>query len=139
MEAVPDFGQASKLLADPGWGTNPPLGSSDPLQRKSKEDSVKKTLIVVALLALVALPLAAWAESGADVYKAKCQMCHGVDAKGKMAGTHDWSSAEVQKMSDADLTKVIEDGKPPKMPAQKGKLTDAQVKDMVSYIRSLKK
>ena len=100
---------------------------------------MKKTLILLALAALVALPLAAWAESGADVYKAKCQMCHGENGKGKMAGTHDWSSAEVQKMSDADLTKMIVDGKPPKMPAQKGKLTDAQVKDLVTYIRSLKK
>ncbi len=102
---------------------------------------MKKTVIAVALLAaLVALPAASWAaDTGADVYKAKCQMCHGENAKGKMAGTHDWSSAEVQKMSDADLTKVIADGKPPKMPAQKGKLTDAQVKDMIAYIRSLKK
>ena len=101
---------------------------------------MKKTFIAVALLAaMVALPMAASAESGADVYKAKCAMCHGADAKGKMAGTHDWTSADVQKMSDADLTKMIVDGKPPKMPAQKGKLTDAQVKDMVAYIRSLKK
>ncbi len=102
---------------------------------------MKKTVIAVALLAaLVALPAASWAaDSGADLYKTKCQMCHGENGKGKMAGTHDWSSAEVQKMSDADLTKIIADGKPPKMPAQKGKLTDAQVKDLVSYIRSLKK
>ncbi len=102
---------------------------------------MKKTVIAVALLAaVIALPAASWAaETGADLYKAKCQMCHGENAKGKMAGTHDWSSAEVQKMSDADLTKVIVDGKPPKMPAQKGKLTDAQVKEVVSYIRSLKK
>jgi len=102
---------------------------------------VKQILIAGALLAaLVALPAASWAaDTGADLYKAKCQMCHGVDAKGKLPGTHDWSSAEVQKMSDADITKVIVDGKPPKMPAQKAKLTDAQVKDLVSYIRSLKK
>ncbi len=101
---------------------------------------MSKRIIIVGLLAAVlALPLASWAESAADVYKAKCQMCHGENAKGKMAGTHDWSSADVQKMSDADLTKIIVDGKPPKMPAQKGKLTDDQVKEMVSYIRSLKK
>lgn len=103
---------------------------------------MNKRLITVGLLAaLVVLPLASWAaESGADVYKAKnCGMCHGPDGKGKMAGTHDWSSADVQKMSDADLTKMITEGKPPKMPAQKGKLTDDQVKAMVAYIRSLKK
>lgn len=99
----------------------------------------KRIIIVGLLAAFIALPLACWAESAADVYKAKCAMCHGADAKGKMAGTHDWTSADVQKMSDADLTKLIVDGKPPKMPAQKGKLTDAQVKEMVAYIRSLKK
>ena len=101
---------------------------------------MKKTIILAGLLvALVALPMASWAQAGADTYKAKCQMCHGENGKGKMTGTHDWSTADVQKMSDADLTKLIEDGKPPKMPAFKGKLTDAQVKDLVSYIRSLKK
>ncbi len=101
---------------------------------------MKKTVIAVALLAaLVALPAASWAaDTGADLYKSKCQMCHGENAKGKMAGTHDWSSAEIQKMSDADLTKLIVDGKG-KMPAQKGKLTDDQVKALVTYIRSLKK
>ncbi len=100
-----------------------------------------KRIITVGLLAaFLALPLASWAaDTGADLYKAKCQMCHGDNAKGKMAGTHDWSSADVQKMSDADLTKTITDGKPPKMPAFKGKLTDDQVKSVVSYIRSLKK
>lgn len=102
---------------------------------------MKKTVMAVALLAaLVALPAASWAaDSGADLFKAKCQMCHGENGKGKMAGTHDWSTAEVQKSSDADLTKLITEGKPPKMPAFKGKLTDDQVKAVVAYIRSLKK
>ena len=99
----------------------------------------KRIIIVGLLAAFIAMPLASWADGAADLYKAKCAMCHGPDAKGKMAGTHDWTSADVQKMSDADLTKLVVDGKPPKMPAQKGKLTDDQVKGMVAYIRSLKK
>ena len=99
---------------------------------------MKKTIITVGLLvALVALPLASWAESGADVFKAKCAMCHGDNGK-KMAGTHDWSTADVQKLSDADLTKIITDGQG-KMPPQKSKVTDAQVKELVTFIRSLKK
>jgi mono/diheme cytochrome c family protein len=40
-------------------------------------------------------------------------------------------------MSDADLSKIISEGKSP-MPAYKT-LTPDQVKDLVSYIRSLKK
>ena len=41
-------------------------------------------------------------------------------------------------MSDADITGVIENGKG-KMKAFKGHLTDAQIKELVAYIRTLKK
>ena len=101
-----------------------------------------KWLTVIALLSLVlalALPPMAAAQSAADTYKAKCAMCHGADGAGKAAmGTKDLGSADIQKMSDADLTTAITNGKG-KMPSYKGKLTDAQIKDMVSYIRTLKK
>ncbi len=60
-------------------------------------------------------------------------------AAGKASmGTKDLGSADIQKMSDADLTGAITNGKG-KMPAYKGKLTDAQIKDLVAYIRTLKK
>ena len=42
--------------------------------------------------------------------------------------------ADVQDMSDADLTSAITNGKG-KMNPYKGKLTDAQIKDLVSYVR----
>jgi hypothetical protein len=54
-----------------------------------------------------------------------------------MAGT-DLTSADAQKMSDADLSGVITNGKAPKMPPYKSLSAD-QVKDLVSYIRALKK
>jgi len=89
------------------------------------------------VIALV-LPSIATAQSAADLYKAKCAMCHGADGSGKAAmGTKPLGSADVQKMSDADLTGAITNGKG-KMPAYKGKLTDAQISDMVKYIRTLK-
>ena len=72
-------------------------------------------------------------------YKAKCASCHGPDGKGKEAmKTKDLASPEVQKMSDADLSAIITNGKPPKMPPYKT-MTPDQVKDMVAYIRSFKK
>jgi mono/diheme cytochrome c family protein len=46
-------------------------------------------------------------------------------------------SADVQKTADADLTKVITDGKG-KMPAYKGKLSADEIKALVAYIRTLK-
>lgn len=72
-------------------------------------------------------------------YKAKCVSCHGPDGKGKEAmKTKDFASDDVQKMSDADLSAIITNGKPPKMPPYKT-MTPDQVKDMVAYIRSFKK
>lgn len=100
------------------------------------------TITVAALLAGAGLFNS---QAKADVaaaeatYKAKCAMCHGADGKGKESmKTRDLGSADVQKQTDAELTNIITNGKPPKMPAYKTMSPD-QVKDMVAYIRSLKK
>lgn len=50
----------------------------------------------------------------------------------------DLGSDDVQKQTDAQLTEITANGKG-KMPAFKGKLTDDQIKQLVGYIRSLKK
>jgi mono/diheme cytochrome c family protein len=94
-------------------------------------------------LAFVCSTISFAADTGADVFKTKCASCHGADGKGettigKNLKLKDLGSADVQSKSDADLTKVIEDGKKP-MPAYKGKLTDDQIKDVLKYIRTLKK
>lgn len=95
----------------------------------------------VALLAttcLVSSPAKADVAAGEATYKAKCAMCHGADGKGKESmKTPDFTSADVQKKSDADLSGIITNGKG-KMPAYKT-MTPDQVKDMVAFIRSLKK
>jgi mono/diheme cytochrome c family protein len=101
------------------------------------------TLTLVAALFAGTCLLSATAKAdtaaGEAMFKAKCAGCHGADGKGKEAmKTQDLASAEVQKMSDADLSGVITNGKPPKMPPYKA-LTPDQVKDLVGYIRSLKK
>jgi cytochrome c6 len=97
----------------------------------------------MATAALIVVSLPASAQDAAATYKAKCAACHGPDGKGdtsmgKVLKVRDLGSADVQNQSDADLTAVIENGKS-KMPGYKGKLTDAQIKGLVSYIRSLKK
>ncbi len=99
---------------------------------------VQRIALFSFILAL-ALPQISAAQSAADTFKAKCAMCHGADGAGKAAmGTKDLGSADIQKMSDADLTGAITNGKG-KMPAYKGKLTDAQISDLVKYVRTLKK
>lgn len=82
-------------------------------------------------------------DAGAALYKAKCAACHGADGKGettlgKASKLRDLGSADVQKLSDAELTTWIESGKG-KMPAYGKSLKPEQIKDLVTYIRSLAK
>ena len=97
--------------------------------------------LAAALLAgtcLLSSPAKADVAAAEATFKAKCAGCHGADGKGKeMMKTRDLASADVQKQSDADLSGIISNGKG-KMPAYKT-MTPEQVKDMVAFIRSLKK
>jgi cytochrome c6 len=98
------------------------------------------SLLACGLIAACASP--ARADDAAATYKSKCAMCHGPDGKGTATGTkmgaHDFSSPEVKAESDAQLTDVITKGKA-KMPAYGGKLKDPEIKDLVTYVRSLAK
>jgi mono/diheme cytochrome c family protein len=98
-----------------------------------------KNLVLVASLALAS---SAFAVDGAAIFKAKCAMCHGAvgsasTGMGKSMGLKPLSSPEVQKMSDADLTTLVTNGKG-KMPAYKGKLSDDEISAVVKYVKTLK-
>lgn len=104
---------------------------------------MKRTLVLGLALSMAALALPAAAATGAEVYKAKCAMCHGANgsgdtAMGKNLKLRDLGSADVQKLSDADLEKIITDGKG-KMPAYKGKVSEAEIDELVKVIRTFKK
>jgi cytochrome c6 len=106
-----------------------------------KRIDVPVITIATALAVVLSLPLSAHAQSGADLFKSKCAACHGPDGTGtktgKTMGAHDFTTAEVQKLSDAELTGIITNGKN-KMPAYKS-LKPEDVKGLVAYIRTLKK
>jgi mono/diheme cytochrome c family protein len=98
-------------------------------------------LLLVAILFFVS-PVHAQGDAAA-VFKAKCAVCHGQDGTGnvpmgKTLKVPDLHSAEVQKMTDAQLTDSITNGKG-KMTAYKGKLTEEQIKQLVVYTRELAK
>jgi cytochrome c6 len=105
-----------------------------------------KNRIRAAAMILLAVSIAAPAfaqSAGAATYSAKCQMCHGPDGTaatpvGKMMKVPSFKDAAVLKTSEAALVTIIKDGKG-KMPAFNGKLTDAQIREVVSYIRTLQK
>lgn len=97
--------------------------------------------LIISCFFLTALTGMLAAQSAADLYKSKCQGCHGADGKasaiGKKMGAKDFSDPDVAKLTEADLIKVTADGKN-KMPAYKGKLTDDQIKELAKYIKSMK-
>jgi mono/diheme cytochrome c family protein len=97
---------------------------------------------VILLAGFIAGPAFAQAP-GADTYKAKCAMCHGADglattAMAKTLKVLSFKDPAMLKASDAQFIASTENGKN-KMPAYKGKLTDAQIKDVVAHIRTLQK
>lgn len=99
-------------------------------------------LILGVAFGVLALPARVQADGGA-LYKAKCAACHGADGKGdtgmgRMFKIRDLGSAEVQKQSNEELTAIIRDGKG-KMPAYGKSLKEDEIKDLVTFIRSLKR
>ena len=98
-----------------------------------------------AILCLaVSMVTPAFAQNGgADIYKAKCLMCHGATGlgdspAGKALKAASFKDPAIVKASDSELVGVVTKGKN-KMPTYEGKLTDAQIKAVIAYIRTLQK
>ncbi len=105
-----------------------------------------KRNFTIATLSLLSLSLAVPAvaqQAGEATYKAKCALCHGADGTGntpvgKSMKLRSLKSPEDVKASDADLFKDTKSGVG-KMQGYAGKLTDGQIQDVVTYIRTLQK
>lgn len=103
-----------------------------------------KAIAIVTAVAFLAISGTAYADSppaGQQLFESKCASCHGKDGAGqtpmgKKLGLKNLKSPEVQAMTDAQMLEITKKGKG-KMPAYEGKLTDAQIRDVISYIRSL--
>lgn len=90
------------------------------------------------------------ASAGRDIHVKNCQRCHGPQGKGdgpagKLLKTKpaDWTDKQkMSGLSDDYLYKIISSGggsvgKSTLMPAFKVKLSDAQIRDVIAFIRSL--
>lgn len=103
--------------------------------------SIRSTVALAAIFSLAGV--VGFAQSGEAAYKAKCQMCHGATGladtgAGKSMKVKPATDPDVKKMSEADMIKVTTDGEG-KMPAYKGKLTEAEIKSAVDFFRSFSK
>jgi cytochrome c6 len=104
----------------------------------------KKIQFGAALAAaiLIAGPVC-FAQSAEATYKAKCAMCHGArgmadSGPGKAMKIKPVTDPSVQKMSQAQMIGAVQHGMG-KMSAYQGKLTEAQIKDVVVYFRTFLK
>ena len=100
-----------------------------------------KTIIFVIVTIIVISSGAAFGADAAALWGQHCASCHGKDGSGnttmgKKLAVKDYSKD--QGFSDAEATNVIKNGKG-KMKAYKDKLSDADVKALVAYVRTLKK
>jgi len=108
-------------------------------------------LIILTLLfagSLTSIAQAADVASGKVKYDMLCTACHGASGKGDgVAGAAlnpKASNLITSKMSDADMTKIIKEGgasmgRSPLMAAWKHALNDADIANVVAYIKQLQK
>jgi cytochrome c6 len=101
---------------------------------------MKRKIFVFATIVIASTAIGLAADAAAN-WSQLCASCHGKDgsgntAMGKKLGLKDYSKE--QSFSDAEATNIIKNGKG-KMKGYKDKLSDADVKALVSYVRSLKK
>jgi mono/diheme cytochrome c family protein len=103
-----------------------------------------KMLVLMVALSFAAVCSAADTSAGKAAYDKACKSCHGADgtanpAMAKMLKVEikDLGSAEVQGMSDEELSKIITKGKG-KMPAVHS-VTGKSVDEVVAYVRTFKK
>ncbi|HMU74638.1 MAG TPA: cytochrome c [Elusimicrobiota bacterium] len=104
---------------------------------------MKRLSLLLGVLTLLAA--VAGAEDAAKLYGAKCAGCHGKDGKGNavmvkalkvdLAALSLVDAASLAK-KDEEWVKLTLDGQG-KMPAQKGKIKDEDVKALVAYVRGL--
>jgi len=107
--------------------------------------TIRSHAVIAAMAVAVSLAGAVcFAQSGGEAtFKAKCQGCHGTagtPAPGiaKMMGVKPVTDPEIKKLTENEMIAAVKNGKN-KMPAQKDKLTDAEIKGAVEYYRSLGK
>jgi cytochrome c6 len=91
---------------------------------------MKSLVAAVAFLAATA----ASAQDAAALYQARCKICHGADGKGTPSGLKlGAKDLTATKVSAGDAKKIIADGKG-KMTGFKGKLSDAEIDALATFV-----
>jgi mono/diheme cytochrome c family protein len=100
-----------------------------------------RSLAVLAAAVCMAGSMGFAQSSGAATYKAKCQMCHGATGTpsagmAKAMGIKPVSDPSMKKLTADEVAAAVKNGKGKMKPV--AGLTDAQIKDVAAYFRTLK-
>ena len=101
----------------------------------------KATGIALGMLIAGGIALGADAKAGGAAFEKSCKGCHGANGAGNPAlakmfpGMPDLTSAAIQGKADADLVKVVKEGKGKMRPIAN---LSASPDDVVAYVRTLK-
>jgi len=109
---------------------------------------MKKTAIITLIVLAVGLACQSQAGDAKETWEKTCTKCHGPDGKGdtklgKKSEVKDFTDGKYQESFTDDkafkaIKEGIKDGDKTKMkPAEE--VTDAQIKELVKYVRSFKK
>lgn len=111
-----------------------------------KINHIIRAAVLLAALATASRLLAA---DGKEIYTKDCAKCHGADGKGetkmgKKLGVKDYTSSKVQsEFTDEQAFKAVKEGLKDKagktLMSPATALSDADIKTVVAYVRTLKK
>lgn len=106
----------------------------------------------LGFIVLASLPFSGFAKgnavAGGEKYKQLCVACHGATGHGDgpagAAITPKASNLTASKLTDADMLKIIKEGgaavgRSPMMISWKASLTNAEIENVIAYVRTLKK
>ena len=104
----------------------------------------KLVILLMVSTAAAGVASAADAQAGKAAYDKACKSCHGATgepnaaiAKALKAEMRHLGSKEVQALTDAELKKIIKEGVGKMKPVKS--LSDADVENVIAYMRTLKK
>ena len=104
--------------------------------------------VLSAMLSVFCFPTKALAQDGKALYEERCKTCHGVDGKGSPSVAKiykinldllDLTNQKSKKMTDAEMTKIIREGQGKMKPIPSDKLSDVDLKAVISHVRILQK
>ena len=127
------------------------MGAKLPLMKLTCEKSnavsgitgvVTRKFILILLVASCAAQQKQPTSPGAQVYRNKCVLCHGLDGSGHTALGKQLQAADlrhkVPKISDVELHKLIHEGRG-NMPSYSDQLSDHEIDQVIQYVRRLSK